>query len=273
MNNPLRQYFRRPALYLTLPSKGKFYPAGALNLPENGELAVYPMTAIDEITSKTPDSLFNGNAVPEIIKSCIPGIVDPWSVPSVDMDAILVAIRAASSGNDLEINSKCPACEEEGKYNVNLGFLLGSIKPDDYSQPLNLGELVLRFKPLTYTEVNQGNMGQFLIQREINMMQEITDDGTRNGKSSEIMKKLTQMNMELISNVIESIAIPNEVVTNREYIIEYLNGCDRNTYEKIREHVLKLRESSTLKPQKIKCVNCEHEYEQSLILNVSDFFG
>ena len=104
MTNPLRQYFRRPALYLTLPSRGKFYPEGALEMPENGELAVYPMTAIDEITSKTPDALFNGNAVPEIIKSCVPGIKDPWAVPSVDMDAILVAIRAATNGNDLEIS-------------------------------------------------------------------------------------------------------------------------------------------------------------------------
>ena len=273
MTNPLRQYFRRPALYLTLPSRGKFYPEGALEMPENGELAVYPMTAIDEITSKTPDALFNGNAVPEIIKSCIPGIKDPWSVPSVDMDAILVAIRAATNGNDLEINSTCPKCEEESKYNVNLGFLLGSIKASDYNEVFPMGELTLKFKPLNYTQVNDGNMGQFLIQREINSLEGITDSTERSKVSGEIMKKLTQMNMELISSVIESITIPNEVVTNREFISEFLSGCDRATYEKIRQHVLKLRDSSNIKPQHIKCVSCSHEYDQSLVLNVSDFFA
>ena len=56
-NNPLKQYFRQPAIYIRLPSQGKNYPEGSLNMPPTGELAVYPMTAIDEITYRTPDAL------------------------------------------------------------------------------------------------------------------------------------------------------------------------------------------------------------------------
>jgi T4 bacteriophage base plate protein len=272
-NNPLKQYFRRPALYLSLPSKGQYYPPGALEMPENGELAVYPMTAIDEITSKTPDALFNGNAIPDVIQSCIPGIKNPWAIPSIDMDAILIAIRTATSGNELEINSECPSCKEESKYNINLGFLLGSIKPGDYTNDMKLNELILKFKPLTYKEVNSGNMGQFVMQREIAALEAVTDETERSKKSSEIMQKLTTMNIEIIANVIESISLPDQVVTNREHIGEFLGGCDKKTYEKVREHVLSLRESSTIKPQHIKCINCSHEYDQSLLLNVSDFFG
>ena len=62
-NNPLTQYFRQPAIYVKLPSNGQHYPEAALNMPANNELPVYPMTAIDEITYRTPDALFNGNAV------------------------------------------------------------------------------------------------------------------------------------------------------------------------------------------------------------------
>jgi hypothetical protein len=61
-NNPLQQYFRQPAIYVQLPSQGKFYPAGTLNPSTTGEYPVYPMTAIDEITYRTPDALFNGQA-------------------------------------------------------------------------------------------------------------------------------------------------------------------------------------------------------------------
>ena len=61
--NPLQQYFRRPAIYLRLPSEGNGYPEGSINLPDNGEVPVYPMTTIDEITSRTPDALFNGTVV------------------------------------------------------------------------------------------------------------------------------------------------------------------------------------------------------------------
>jgi hypothetical protein len=273
MSNPLKQYFRRPALYLNLPSRGEFYPEGTLDMPENGELPVYPMTAIDEITSKTPDALFNGTAVPEIIKSCIPSIKDPWVVPSVDMDAILVAIRAATSGNDLEINSECPSCKEESKYNINLGYLLSGLKPSDYNQSLTLGELSFKFKPLSYSKVNQGNMVQFAVQQEIVQMQSMEDADARGKMGTEIMKKLTRMNMELIADVIESITVPGEVVTNRDHVLEFLTSCDKTSYEAIREYVTKLRDNSTIKPQKIRCVSCEHEYEQSLSLNVSDFFA
>jgi hypothetical protein len=66
--NPLKQYFRRPAIYLRLPSGGTGYPPGVVDLPESGELPIYPMTAIDEITSKTPDALFSGTAIVELIK-------------------------------------------------------------------------------------------------------------------------------------------------------------------------------------------------------------
>ena len=56
-NNPLSQYFRQPAIYIKLPSQGSYYPPGALEMPENGEIPVFPMTAIDEITYRTPKTV------------------------------------------------------------------------------------------------------------------------------------------------------------------------------------------------------------------------
>ena len=35
--NPLRKYFRQPKVYITLPSKGKFYPKGDIEIPETNE--------------------------------------------------------------------------------------------------------------------------------------------------------------------------------------------------------------------------------------------
>jgi len=114
--NPLKQYFRRPAVYMRLPSNGVGYPPGSLTMPENGELPVFPMTAIDEITAKTPDALFNGAAVVEIIRSCVPDIKDPWVIPGNDLDAILVAIKAAT-GDGMNLNSICPKCENVAEFN------------------------------------------------------------------------------------------------------------------------------------------------------------
>ena len=98
-DNPLRKYFRQPAIHLRLPSGGKFYPPGAIDLPPNGEVPILPMTAVDEITSRTPDALFNGSAVIDIMRSCVPNIHDPWIIPAVDFNALLAAVRLASYAN------------------------------------------------------------------------------------------------------------------------------------------------------------------------------
>ena len=55
-------------------------------MPENRELPVYPMTAIDEITYRTPDALFNGQAVVNVIHSCVPNIKNAWEIPGTDLD-------------------------------------------------------------------------------------------------------------------------------------------------------------------------------------------
>jgi hypothetical protein len=271
-NNPLRQYFRRPAIYITLPSKGKYYPEGALELTATGEIPVYPMTAIDEITSKTPDALFNGSAIIELIKSCIPAIKDPWSIPSSDLDTILVAIRVATNSNELDIESMCPKCEEPSKYGVNLLGLLANIDATGYDQPMKLGELSIMFKPLNYKHLNQSNINQFDVQRQINQLESVEDADERAKRSNALLKKLNEMNVNLIVDTIESIATPVEFITNKEYITEFLTECDKTTFNLLRDQVIKLRNSSNIKPLKIKCVSCEHEYEQQIALNVTDFF-
>jgi hypothetical protein len=272
-NNPLKQYFRRPAIYLKLPSEGKYYPQGAIMMPVNGEVPVYPMTAVDEISTKTPDALFNGGAVVDIIKSCVPAIKDPWEIPLVDLDPILVAIRTATNGASMDIVSKCPSCEEEASYGINLGTLLSTLQKGKYDEPLVLQDLTFKFKPLSYRQINVINQTQFEIQTVVMGLNNIEDDELRNKKSSETMAKLNELSVSLVSETIESITTPTSVVTEKSFIIDFLKNCEKQTYESLRSYAVKMRESSEIKPLKMKCIHCEHEYDQSLILNPTDFFA
>jgi hypothetical protein len=271
--NPLKQYFRRPEIYLKLPSGGNFYSDGSIDLPENKELPIYPMTAIDEITSKTPDALFNGTAVVDIIKSCVPNIKDPWSIPSIDLDPILVAIRAASNGNLLDIESTCPSCNEQASYNINLVGLLSKLEVGNYDEPIVLNELTFKFKPFTYQKVNNINMVQFEIEQAINKLENIEDPVERQTESGIAMQKLNNLSLELITESLEYISTPSVIVKEKEYILDFLQNCDRKTFEQLRTTTIKLRESSQLKPLDVKCIHCSHEYKQKLTLNVSDFFA
>lgn len=272
-NNPLKQYFRRPAVYVKLPSEGKFYAPGVVVIPENGELPVYPMTAIDEITSKTPDALYNGIAVVDIIKSCIPNIKDPWQISSLDLDALLIAIRMATNGNEMELETTCPSCTDVNKYGINLTNILQGLKPGEYDAELKVGNLQVKFRPLTYKEANKGNTVQIEMQRILNSLSSIDDEEKRSKASSDGLKKISKISMEIVSNTIEYIQMPdNNKVTDKKYIIDFLENCDKKAYAMIRDTSIKLRENTEIKPLKMKCVSCNHEYEQPFTLNISDFF-
>lgn len=272
-NNPLKQYFRRPAVYMKLPSNGFGYPEGAIDMPENNELPVYPMTAIDEITARTPDALYNGIAVVELIRSCIPNIKDPWSVTNVDLDAVLVAVKAASSPlGEMDIESQCPKCEDIATYKANLAAMLGSMKASDFTKELNLGDLSVKFQPISFKDINDASLVQIEIQN-IFIQSDNEQDDTKKSEMLQIgLKKLTELTMQLLSKSIAFIKTDTISVTEKEFIFDFLENCDRNIYIKIRDFSTELRKESELKPMKIKCSSCEHEYDQEITLNPSDFF-
>lgn len=271
-NNPLRQYFRRPALYLKLPSGGAGYPAGAIDMPDNGELPIYPMTAIDEITCRTPDALYNGSAVTEIIKSCAPNIKNPWAVNNIDLDPLLVAIKIATSGNQMETDTACPKCDEAAKYDVDLGRILAGFETPDYHLPLSIGELEIKFKPLTYDQLNKANEAQFQAQKLMMDVSRMEDQIERNHKTSQALISMNEMAIDVMSYTIDYIKTPEVQVQEREYIMDYLKNCDAKIFDRIKGRNLELRRSSETKPLQFKCVHCQNEYEQPFTINMTDFF-
>lgn len=272
-NNPLKQYFRRPSIYLKLPSGGKMYSASVLDMPDNGELPVYPMTAIDEISSKTPDALYNGTAMADIIKSCIPAIKDPWAINSIDLDAILIAIKSSSGGNDLTLTSECPACKEVSEYSVNLAGILSQLKSGDYEKELLFNELSIKFRPLTYKEMNEASLAQFEAQRIFVALDAEENAEVKQKKMQDALKYLTDITMNILSRTIMYIKTPVAFVEENTFILDFLQNCDKNAFVTIRDYNAALKAQNEVKPLKIKCVDCSHEYEQQFTLNTSDFFG
>lgn len=272
-HNPLKQYFRRPAIYLKLPSGGKYYDSSVIELPESGELPVYPMTAIDEITSKTPDALYNGSAMSDIIKSCIPGIKQPWNINSIDFDAILIAIKSASGGDDLEVTSTCPKCEDSSSYGISLVSLLSQLKAGSYDIPMQINDLEIKFRPLTYKEMNEASLGQFEAQRIFVSIDSEENQDIKNKKMQDALKLVTDITMKILSQTIIYIKTASAFVDQNEYILDFLRNCDRNTYVAIRDFNTSLKDQTEIKPLKIKCVACGHNYEQPFTLNTTDFFG
>jgi len=230
------------------------------------------MTAIDEITTKTPDALFNGSAMVEIIKSCIPAIKDPWKLLSNDLDAVLVAVKAAGGQDSVDVETECPKCQALGTYGVDLLSMLTSLKAGDYDVPLQVSDLTIRFAPLTYKEMNDAALGQFDIQIKYKGLADIEDDTDRNLKTSSALQEITVLTQNILSEAIEYIETPTSKVEDTAYILDFLKQTDGKTYEAIRDYNTKLKSESTIKPLHIQCQECEHKFNQPFSLNASDFF-
>lgn len=103
-HNPLLDRARLPGQTFGLPSKGIFYTNGELSPGiKDGEVHVYPMTALDEIIIRSPDKLYSGDAIVEVFNRCIPDILKPKELFAKDIDFLMVCLRKVSYGDEFEI--------------------------------------------------------------------------------------------------------------------------------------------------------------------------
>ena len=273
-NNPLQKYFRQPSIYVTLPSGGKHYPPGTLDMPANGEIPVYPMTAIDEITARTPDALFNGSAVMQIFKSCVPNIKDPWVIPQVDIDMLFTAIRIASYGHEMEMTVSCPHCNEAQDYALDLRNVIDQYGSPDFSKKLIIDDLEIFFKPLNYHEISESAQKQFEQQKRIQLTSEaenVTDEQKLKAMS-QALTEVTTMTMNTMNESVQSISIGGQVVEDRQQINEFMQNIDRMLFKKIQDHLTSIRGQSEMKPLQITCRECNTGFEQPFTLDMSNFF-
>lgn len=271
-NNPLQQYFRKPSVYLRLPSTDQAYADDVLDKNPTGEHAVYSMTALDEITVKTPDALLNGQAMVNLIQSCVPDVKNAWLIQVQDLDAVLIAIRIASGNGNMDVTSECPSCKTNSEYTLDLSGMLSKLKPGNYEQELEIDELKFKIRSITFQELNQINMRQFEIQSRFAAIENIEDEKTKNAESASLVNSLRELTTEILARSVAYVETPQGSVTNSNFIRDFLLNCDRKTHNTVRDHTISLRESSTLKPLEVKCSNCGHEYKQTINMDISNFF-
>ena len=272
-NNPLRQYFRQPAIYIELPSQGKFYPQGALNMPQTNKLPVYPMTAIDEITYRTPDALFNGQATVNVIQSCVPDIKNAWSIPSMDVDTVLVSIRIASYGHEMGFSTQCPACQHVSDQSIDLRNVLDSMRPVDYAKPIVSGDMEIYFRPMSYQNMSDNNQLQYENQKLLqNIPESATSETDKMSALSKALQEVTAMTVKALAQSIAMVKTPTAMVSEPEFIEELLKNCDRKLFNEIRDYIVTNKAQSEMQPIKLTCPECKHEYEQTVTLDMSSFF-
>lgn len=279
-SNPLKKYFRQPKMYITLPSKGNWYTAGALDMPPTGELPVYAMTAKDELSMKTPDALLNGQATVDVIQSCIPNIKNAWSVPSIDIDTILIAIRIATYGDNLELTTKLPVTGDERDFVIDLKTILADISSQQFDPTFTYNEFTFNLKPLTYKEFTENSIKTFEEQRLFKLVNDTNiPDEEKLAKFNESFRKLTDLTVGTLLKGIHSISVDDEVVDNPKYIEEFINNAEKDLFQSILNHLTEQRNKFAIKPFKASTSEEDQEkgvpatFEVPITFDQSNFFA
>jgi hypothetical protein len=274
--NPLTKHFRQPAIYINLTSRGQFWPDGTLDLPVTGKIPVYPMTARDEITLRTPDALLDGTSVVNVIQSCCPNIKDAWNMPSVDVDSTLIAVRIASYGQTMTLGSKCPKCGEEHDYDIDLSSVLGKVEMPNYNELVQVDHtLSIKLKPMNYRQVNKAGNVAFEEQRFIQTLRdENMSDEDRKTKYAEHVQRMVNMSVDNAVACTQSIIVDStEEVTNPGHIMEYYTNAETSVLRKIQDKIQEFAETISIKPLDVKCGSCDNEFKLAVDFDYTSFFG
>ena len=273
--NPLAGHFRQPAIYLKLPSGGRWWSNGALTMPANQELPIYPMSTKDEILLRTPDALLNGQGIVDVIQSCCPNIKDAWQMPSVDVDAVLIAIRIATYGNSMSFDSKCSHCSEDNTHEVDLGTPLSQLVCPDYNSTLKYKDLKIKFKPQKYFAVNKTNMIEFEEQKILNLLSNSTMDPEQ--KAVELTAAMNRLFNHGIDSCVQSTEYielaDGTKVEESEFVKEFYQNAESAFIKQLQEKITNFAEQA--KPDKLhlSCQNCTKTYDVDLTFDYANFFA
>jgi len=276
MTNPLIQAYKKPALYIPLPSGGKFYKSKP-KLSIDNELAVYAMTARDELITKTPDALFNGEATISLIKSCCPDIEDVESMPVSDLLVILVGIRQASYGKEIDVDVKCPKCEFDNQLQLDANIMLSKAKTEDtIDQSITLPNgFKIVCNPYTLIDRTLLQIQQIKQNKMIQgLAKETLDDAERQSLFGKTFVEIAELTVNLITNSIISVQSKDtDLVTDKDTIKEWLQSITKPDYEIIRGKIEELSESGLETEFNATCQDCGHIWKTGVDLDIANFFG
>ena len=280
--NPLKKYYRQAAIYITLPSKGRYYTAENFTPTETGEIPIMPMTAKDEMTLKTPDALINGQATVDVIESCVPNIKNAWAVVNHDLDVLLLAIRIATYGETMNLSGTVPGTAETVEHTVNLPALLDEVGKVNIQDEFKTDSgFYVKVRPMAYKELTDTQVSAFEKQKQYVAMTTRTDidDAERGKLFAQNFKQLTDMNFDILNKAVVELRTPdNVVVTNKEQIIEFFSNAPKKIVEEIQKGLAANRNQASIKPVKLKATEeqikkgAPASYEMPITFDSANFF-
>jgi hypothetical protein len=273
--NPLKQYFRSIKMYMELPSGTSYYEPGSISFTDHGEVGIMPMTGKDELVLKNPDALYNGEALIEVIASCVPAIKNPRILLTNDIDALVTAIRHCTFENSLETELVCPKCKATNSYKLNLQYALDGMEKLEPEYVINLESgLSVFIKPYSYPDLMMSLHDEFERRKIGRILDSDTiSDEDRSKLFTKAFKGLAVSKFQLLKGAVVKIVDESKGVnvSDKVFVKEFLENSDRTVIDKIDSMVTEINQIGIRRTFTAKCVSCEHEWESKIDFNPVNF--
>lgn len=270
--NPLQQYFRQPRIFISLPSHGVYNAPGTIN-GDVERIPVFGMTGMDEILMKTPDALLSGESTAKVINSCCPAITDPWDLSNLDADLVLTAIRIATYGNTMTVVKVCDECQTENEYELDLNKLIDHYGHCAYDNKIVLKDLTIKIRPLNYKQSTDFALRNFQLQQQLSQLDDIKDETEKKTLLNSLFQQLSTLQNEIFVAGIESVDTGKVVVTEREFIAEWVANCDSSVIESIKQHIQQNQDQWTDVKHDVVCEHCGATAKIAVEMDQSSFFA
>ena len=272
--NPLSKYFRKPIIYVQIPTGGRFNPEIDKTILD--EIPIMPMTAIDEISMQNPDELLNGEALLNVIKSCVPTIPDPRNLCSIDADLLYLAIKYATYGKTITHLHTCTECKEQAEYNIDINNVLEKFPEIHEVEPVEYEDLKIFVTPPKMESMTRLALMDVEQQRILQSIQAVGDNDITEielAKQFAIsFRKVSKQNVDLLISSIDRIETPDEVVTDEDTIIEFMNNVPALVIKEVNDRVqLVNKKPEDLTTFEFACESCEHKDKINFELNPVNF--
>jgi hypothetical protein len=248
--NPLSGFMRQPKIYIRLPSGGEFWPAGSLEQTETGDFPVFSMTAKDELMLKIPDAIMSGQAVVDVVQHCMPNIKNAWSIPSIDLDVILIAIRLATYGEKMTTPITF-GDDLEMEYSVDLKQVMDTLMYQikwDPIVPIN-EDLTIFVRPMTYKQLSESAVKTFETQKILQIANNNEmSEADKVAAFKESFSKLTDVTIGVVEKSIFKIDSSNGSTENPKHIKEFIENADKDIFNIVQSHLDTLKSINELKP-------------------------
>ena len=271
--NPLSKYFRKPTIYVQIPTGGRFNPEIDKTILD--EIPVLPMNAIDEISMQNPDELLNGEALINLIKSCVPSIPNPRELCNIDAELLYLAIKYATYGKNLQHLHTCTECKEQAEYNIDINNILDRFPDIQKVDPVEYEDLKIHIHPPKVESLTRLALIDVEQHRILNSMKETAEGGDEMEMAKQFalsFRKVSTQTISLLISSINRIETPDAIVTNEKEIGEFINNIPTAIIKEIDTKIAELsRKPEGLTTFEFVCEKCQHPDAVTFELNPVNF--